>query len=162
MAASKITTDGQVSTYRGRSALGGRMTTPISIFYKETVYRPGTGSEAEWQRCESTPDAADPETVVGVYFCEWIGAYGSHLLTAQSVGVNESATVRTRFNPDVYTALRHSECVIYKGIAAIVDILEHYRPRRGDPDLWALWTGVDNVREENLFLEFKVRRYEGK
>jgi hypothetical protein len=35
-------------------------------------------------------------------------------------------------------------------------------PARKNPNVYELWSGVDNVKEENQFMEFHVRRYEGK
>jgi len=34
-------------------------------------------------------------------------------------------------------------------------------PDKNNPNVYELWGGVDNVKEERQFMEFKVRRYEG-
>ena len=33
-------------------------------------------------------------------------------------------------------------------------------PDSNNPNVYELWGGVDNVREENQYMEFRVRRYE--
>jgi hypothetical protein len=39
---------------------------------------------------------------------------------------------------------------------AIVDDV----PDKNNPNVYELWGGVDNVKEENQYMEFRVRRYE--
>jgi hypothetical protein len=76
-----------------------------------------------------------------------------------SLGVNDSATIRTFYNPAVYGKLRTEQVVVIKNAdaTAIVDGI----PDKNNANVYELWGGVDNVREENRFLEFRVRRYEG-
>jgi hypothetical protein len=82
--------------------------------------------------------------------------------TERSFEPEESATVRMRYNPDVYAALRDSECVVVKGGGEAAGVIVGGKPDRSRADLWSLWGGVDNVREDSREMEFKVRRYEPK
>jgi len=126
--------------------------TPVQFYAKESVYVPGQGQTAQW-----TPIVTDGN---GVFYCEWKGSYGDRAMTAQAMGVNDSATVRTFYNPVIYEKLRTVQVVIIKNAdnTAIVNGV----PNKNNPNCYELWGGVDNVAEENQFMEFKTRRYEGK
>src|SRR5690554_567562 len=125
-------------------------TTPVQFYAKESVYEPGQGMVDGWNLVESGGH--------DTFYCEWQGAYGDRAISAEALGVNDSATIRTFYNPIVYEKLRRVQVVVVKNAdsEAVID---------GEPDennfnVYALWGGVDKVREENQFLEFRVRRYE--
>jgi len=130
----------------------------ISVFRKSSVYVPGTGGDVVWEQVTSSPDG---ETI-SAYQVEWIGAYGSRLIEAQAQGVSESATVRMSYNPDVYAALRDSDCIITYGAATLSDVIVDGQPDAANQNLWQLWGGVDDVRMQGYEMELTVMRYEAK
>lgn len=116
-------------------------TTPVKFFAKTSVYVPGEGQSVGWSD-------------IGTMYCEWRGSYGDRVTAAQALGVGDSATVRTFYRPEVYNALRSTQVIVLKnGIG---------EPTAQNPNAYELWGGVDNVAEENQFIEFRVRRYEAK
>lgn len=126
-------------------------TTPLKLYAKTTSYTSGQGEATSWALIASG--------TISTFFCEWLGSYGDRALSAEALGVKDSATVRTFYNPDIYTKLRTVQVVVLKnadttGIVAGV-------PDKNNPNVYELWGGVDNVKEENQFMEFRVRRYEG-
>ncbi len=126
--------------------------TPIQFYCKESIYIAGEGNTVAW-----TPIATAGN---GVFYCSWQGSFGERQTAAQAMGVRDSATVRTFYNPTVYEKLRTVQVIIIKNAdgTAIVEGM----PNKNNPNVYELWGGVDNVSEENQFIEFQVRRYEGK
>jgi hypothetical protein len=127
-------------------------TTPIKFYAKTTEYIPGQGQTTTWTLITSG--------VYSTFFCEWQGSYGERALSAEALGVKDFATVRTFYNPTIYDKLRTEKVVVIKNAdaAAIVSGV----PDKNNPNVYELWGGVDNVLEKNHFMEFRVRRYEGK
>ena len=131
-----------------------RPTTPVTFHEKRGVYVPGKGQEMQWQS-------------VGLLYGEWRGTHsgtrlgnGDQVMAAQALGVNEFATFRTFFHPDIYKALQGSQVLIAKN--ADETVIKNGAPDKSNPNAFELWGGIDNVAEENQFMEFKVKRYEGK
>lgn len=126
--------------------------TPMEFWAKESTYIPGQGQTTVWQKIETDG--------YSVFYGEWRGGFGDRALTAQSLGVNDMATVRTFYNPVLYQKLRTVQVVVIKNadFAAIVN----GEPSKNNPNCYELWGGVDNIKEENQYMEFRVRRYEGK
>lgn len=126
-------------------------TTPVKFYAKESEYVPGEGQTTTWKLVTSW--------VYDTFYCEWQGTFGDRALSAEALGIKDSATVRTFYNPAVYAKLRTVQVVVIKNAdaTAIVD----GEPDKNNPNVYELWGGVDNVREENRFIEFRVRRYEG-
>jgi len=122
-------------------------TVKISFWAKEGTYVPGQGQTSEWK------DA-------GSLYCEWRGAYGDKASAAQALGVNESATIRTFYHPDIYDKLSTVQVIIAKHGDA--NVIKNGIPDKNNPNCYGLWGGVDNAKEANLYMEFRVRRYEGK
>lgn len=131
-------------------------TTPILIVVKESAYIPGEGLSVVWLPVTSNMGTYS----ISTFYCEWRGSYGERSLSAQALGVNDSATVRMTYNPAIYTALRLKQAVIVKN--ADETALSTGEPSSDNPNVYELWSGVDNVAEENAFMEFRVRRYEDK
>ena len=125
--------------------------TPVNFYAKETTYVPGQGQTETWELIVSG--------TYNTFYCEWKGSFGDRAMTAQALGVNDSATIRTFYNPVIYAKLRTVQVVVIKNAdsTAIVDGV----PDRNNPNVYELWGGVDNVLEENQYMEFRVRRYEG-
>lgn len=126
-------------------------TTPVKFYTKESIYVPGEGNTDAWVLVESG--------TYSVFYCEWKGTFGDRAISAEALGVKDSATLRTFYNPTVYEKLRSVQVVVIKNAdpTAIVDGV----PDKNNPNVYELWGGVDNVLEENQYMEFRVRRYEG-
>lgn len=125
--------------------------TPIKIYIKTTEYIPGQGNATVWQ--EITSDGYT------VFYCQWQTTYGDRAIAAESLGVKESATVRTFFNPNIANKIAREQTLIVKNLDDTA--FKNGEPDKNCPNLFELWGGVDNVMEENQFMEFRVRRYEG-
>ena len=130
-------------------------TTAISFYSLETTYVVGQGVTSAWTLIESS--LSDTERV-SVFFCEWVGSYGEMKLAAQAQGVSESARVRMPFVPAVYEKLRSVKVVIAKN--ADSSIIVDNVPDAANINAYRVWGGVDNLREENQYMEFNVSRYE--
>ena len=126
-------------------------TTPIQFYAKESKYEPGQGMIETWNLIKSGE--------YNTFYCDWQGTYGDRAISAEALGVRDSATIRIFYNPIIYEKLRTVRVVVIKNAdsTAIVD----GEPDKNNPNVYELWGGVDNVREENQFMEFRVRRYEG-
>jgi hypothetical protein len=124
-------------------------TVPL-LFYKATsTYVPGSGTTETWELVTST-----------ALYSEWKGGYGDRAIAAQAVGVKEMAIVRTFYHPEVFTALKTSRVVVAKN--ADMTVIKSCSPDKNNINCYELWGGVDNVSEANQFMEFQVRRFEGK
>lgn len=125
--------------------------TPIKFYTKETIYVPGKGNITTWEElvCDN----------YSVFYCEWRGSFGERALSAEAIGIKDSATVRTFYNPVIYEKIRRVQTIVVKNAdnSAFID----GEPDKNNPNLYELWGGVDNVKGENQFMEFRVRRYEG-
>lgn len=122
--------------------------TPIKFYAKETVYVPGQGNTTIWQ-----------VVISNSLFCEWRGSFGDRALSAEALGVKDSATIRSFYHPDIHLKLRSEQVIVVKNAdtTAFIDGV----PNKNNPNVYELWGGVDNVLEENQYMEFRVRRYEG-
>lgn len=122
--------------------------TPIKFYAKITTYVQGQGNTTTWQLI-----------LVDNLYCEWRGSFGDRALSAEALGVKDSANIRTFYNPTLYSKLKTTQVIVVKNAdaTAIVDGI----PNKNNPNIYELWGGVDNVLEENQFMEFRVRRYEG-
>ena len=126
-------------------------TTPLKFYAKSTNYVAGQGQTASWELIES----GDYST----FYVEWIGAYGERATAAEALGVKDSATIRTFYIPALYAKLRSVQVLAVKNADATAIV--NGTPDHSNPNLYEVWGGVDNVREENQYMEFRVRRYEG-
>ena len=125
--------------------------TPLKFYSKETTYVPGKGNTTTWEEINSDG--------YSVFYGEWKGSFGDRAFTAESLGVKDSATIRTFYNPNIYAKLKTIHVIVIKNAdeTAIVD----GKLYKNNPNCYELWGGVDNVLEENKYMEFMVRRYEG-
>lgn len=119
----------------------------MRVYSKSSTYVANKGHESSW-------------TDEGLLSGEWQGSFGDQALAAQAQGVNESARIRAYFHPDIYQKLKEAQCVIIKNDdkSAIVEGV----PDKDNANCYELWGGVDNYKEADLYLEFRVRRYAGK
>ncbi len=126
-------------------------TTPIQIYIKSVEYVRNKGNVSVWIRQET--DGYD------TYYSEWRTIFGDRAIAAESLGVKEGANIKTYFNPVLYEAMRRNETLIVKNLDE--SAFAEGKPDKDNPNLYELWGGIDNILEENLFMEFRVRRYEG-
>lgn len=122
-------------------------TCPVHFYAKQSTYIPGEGQSTTW-------------VDKGVLYCEWRGAYGDRVTAAQALGVSDLATVRTFYQPTIYAALRGVQVAVIKNDDSTG--IKDGAPDKANPNVYELWGGVDNVAEENQYMEFQVRRYQGK
>lgn len=127
-------------------------TTPIEFWAKESTYIPGQGQTTTFAKIETDGNS--------IFYSEWRGGFGERALSAQALGVNDMATVRTFYNPKIYNKLRTVQVIVIKN--ADTTAFKNGMPDKNNPNCYELWGGVDNVAEENQYMEFRVRRYEGK
>lgn len=137
--------------------------TPVKFYAKKDGYVSGQGASNSWELVESIIKQATETTLaekVSVFYCEWKGTYGDRAISAEALGVKDSATVRIFYNPFLYAKLKSVQVIVVKNADATAFVNDV--PDMKNPNVYELWGGVDNVLEENQFMEFRVRRYEGK
>ena len=81
-------------------------TTPIKLYSKETTYVQGQGNTTTWQELDSDG--------YKVFYCEWRGSFGDRALSAEALGIKDSATIRTFYNPNIYNKLRAVQVIVAK------------------------------------------------
>ena len=123
-------------------------TTPLKFYAKETAYIPGQGNTTSWQ-----------EIIINNLYCEWKGIFGDRAMSAQALGVKDSATIRMFYHPNIYAKLKSVQVIVVKNADATAIV--NAEPNMNNPNVYEIWGGVDNVLEQNQFMEFRVRRYEG-
>ncbi|MPM44575.1 hypothetical protein SDC9_91254 [bioreactor metagenome] len=124
-------------------------TTALKFYYKDSGYVSGQGASSTWV-----------SVISGVLFGEWKGSFGDRALTAQAMGVKDSATVRTFYHPTVYEKLKKSQVLVVKNADSTA--VTSGVADKNNMNVYELWGDVDNIAEENRYMEFRVRRYEGK
>lgn len=122
--------------------------TAISVAYKKTTYDANKGTTEEWVKVEYS--LSKDGAKLSLFPVQWINAYGGELITAQSLGIRQHATIRMGFNPSLYEKLMTAEVKIFKGNLT------------ADDTAFMLFGSADNIDEKNQALEFKVQRYEVK
>lgn len=128
---------------------------PLKFLEKNTAYIAGKGPEINYSYI--TTIFAGIEN--NIFWGEWKNAYGQQILDAQAQGVNELATIRMVYIPEVYEALRSKDITIVKHAENIQ--FKEDKPMFNQ-NTFKIYGSVDNVNEENKIIEFKVRRYEQK
>lgn len=125
--------------------------TPLKFYYKGNTYVQGQGNVIEWIEVVTDGNST--------FYSEWKGGYGDAVVTANTIGIKDWATIRMFFNPFVYEKLKTVSVAVIKNAdaAAIVD----GEINKNNMNVYELWGGVDNVLEQNQYMEFKVRRFEG-
>ena len=132
-----------------------KFTTAISFWEKINTYVPGKGNTTSWELYT--------EGDMSVFPCEWRskfmnGRNRNETYAADAEGVMERISVRMPYLPVLYDKLRSGSVVVVKGADenAIVD---------GEPNpeclnVYEVFSGVDNMMEENQYMQFYVERYE--
>lgn len=122
--------------------------TPVWFYQKTSTYVPGQGQTEAWALVLAAP-----------LYCEWTGTYGDRAIAAAAQGIKDSATIRSHYHPTVLAALRTTRIIVIKN--SITTAIVAGVPDKTNPNVYELWGGADNVKEENLFMEFRARRFEG-
>lgn len=127
-------------------------TTPIKFYHKVTEYVVGQGNTTTWEEIETDGH--------NTFYCEWKTTHGDRAMSAETLGVKQSATIRTFYNPTVYEKLRDIQVIVVKNdpTGAFLSNV----PNKGNANVYEVWGDIDNVLEENKYMEFRVRRFEGK
>ena len=127
-----------------------KATTPLLFYAFESTYVQGEGYTSTWNKFKS----GDNE----VFWAEWKGGFGDRAIAAQAQGVGDMATVRTFYIPDLYDKLRTKRVVVIKN--ADTTAIKDGVPDKDNPNCYELWGGVDNIKESNQLMEFRVKRVE--
>ena len=134
-----------------------RFVTGISFWEKVSTYTAGQGNSTTW--------TLYTEGAMSVFPCEWrgkilAGKNQNETFDGNAEGALERATVRMPYVPNLYEKLRSGAMVAVKAAdgTAVVD---------GEPNLlsssvYEVFGTVDNIMEENMFMEFQLARYEVK
>lgn len=132
-------------------------TTPVNFYVKKSGYVNGQGHTSTWEKITIKISQTQE---ISTFYGEWRGSYGDRVTSAQALGVNDSATFRMFYNPEIYNQLRTAQVLIIKN--ADQTAFENNEIDLRNPNVYELWSGVDNIQEENKYMEFRVKRYEGK
>ena len=132
-----------------------RFTTAVSFWEKVSTYDPQKGNETTWNLYT--------EGAMSVFPCEWRGKFGygkrgNETYDGDAEGVVDRATVRMPYIPGLYNMLRTGTVIVIKGTND--SGLENGKPNPGSPDVYEAYGGIDNIYEENQYMEFHVHRYE--
>lgn len=132
-----------------------RFTTAVSFWVKTSSYVAGQGNSTTWTLFS--------EGAMSVFPCEWRGKFGygkrgNETYEADAEGVVDRATIRMPFIPRLYDKLRTESVIIIKGNdqCGLVD----GEPDPGNPNVYEAYGGIDNIYEENQYMEFHAHRYE--
>ena len=132
-----------------------RFSTAVSFWEKVSTYTPGEGNTTNW--------VLFSEGAMSVFPCEWRGKWiagrnRNETYLADAEGVTERVVVRMPYIPRLYEKLRAHAVLVVKGADknAIVD----GEPNPGSLNVYEVYSGVDNIYEENQYMEFHLARYE--
>lgn len=132
-----------------------KFTTAISFWEKKSTYVPGQGNTDSWELYT--------EGTMSVFPCEWRAKFMSgknrnETYEADAEGVLERISIRMPYLPVLYDKLRSGAVVVVKGAdeSAIVD----GEPNPDSLNVYSVFSGVDNMMEENQYMQFYVQRYE--
>jgi hypothetical protein len=132
-----------------------RFTTAVSFWEKVTTYVPGQGDTTTW--------TLYTEGTMSVFPCEWRGKFGygrrgNESYEADAEGVIDRASIRMPYIPGLYNKLRTGAVIVIKGAdeSGLVD----GEPDPGNPNVYETYGGIDNILEENQYMEILVHRYE--
>ncbi len=140
-----------------------KLNTAVQFYIEKSDYIKGAGHELTYTPIENVIVRAiegTEELKTSCYYCAWKGGFGERLMAAQAMGVMQMATLKMRFNPKIYEAIKERNVLVVKSMdeTAFVD----GKPNTTCINLYETWGDIDNVNDENLFMEFKVKRYESK
>lgn len=108
------------------SATPGEMRTRIRIL------APSDNKDAAGYRNPGYANIYDPKD--REVFCKWVTGYGYEAVQAQSLGLNDTATITLRYNPRIT-----ADCIIIK-----------------DGKTYDIVGAVNDVKEEHRWMEIRV------
>lgn len=131
-----------------------RFTTAVSFWEKVSTYTDGEGYSTNWKLFS--------EGFLSVFPCEWRMNFRTRYdqnFDGDAEGSIDFVRVRMPYIPSLYDKLRTASMVIIKGTEDH-ETLINGEPNPGNPNVYMLWGGVDNMQESNQYMEFACRRYE--
>lgn len=146
--------------------------TGISFWKKINLYEPGKGNTVSWELYF--------EGTMSVFPCEWRTNFrvrDDENFQGDAEGNVDFAKVRMPYIPKLYDDLQTASIVIVKGGQKATQdtrqgifnqskfnlseiVMPVTEPDLASANVYSLWGGVDNMHEENRWMEFSVRRYE--
>ena len=132
-----------------------RFTTAVSFWEKVSTYTVGEGNETTWELYS--------EGNMTVFPCEWRGKFMSgknrnETFSADAEGVLERISVRMPYIPALYEKLRSGKMIIVKN--ADESAIDDGEPDPENLNVYEVFAGVDNIFDENRYMEFYLKRYE--
>lgn len=152
-----------------------KFNTGISFFEKASMYVPGKGNADCWNLFK--------EGTMTVFPCEWrmnFRTRSDEKFSGNAEGSIDFAKIRMPYIPRLYNKLETTSMIIVKGGYMLPDenSMDDYNQAKYNdivyggsieddlkldgPNYYRLWGSVDNMHEENRYMEFAVRRYEEK
>ena len=134
-----------------------RFTTAISFWEKVSTYTAGQGNSTTW--------TLYTEGTMSVFPCEWrgkilAGKNQNETFDGNAEGSLERATIRMPFIPRLYEKLRSGAMIAVKG--ADGNAVTDGEPNLLSANVFEVFGTVDNILEENQYMEFQIARYEVK
>ena len=134
-----------------------RFTTAISFWEKVSTYTAGEGNSTTW--------TLYTEGTMSVFPCEWrgkilAGKNQNETFDGNAEGSLERATIRMPFIPRLYEKLRSGAMIAVKG--ADGNAVTDGEPNLLSANVFEVFGTVDNILEENQYMEFQIARYEVK
>lgn len=132
-----------------------RFTSPISFWEKVTIYVSGQGPTTSWQLYT--------EGTMSVFPCEWrgkilAGKNQNETFLGDAEGALERASIRMPYIPALFEKLRSSAMIAVKGSIPEGET----EPNLTSQNVYEVFGTVDNMLEENQYMEFQLARYEAK
>lgn len=93
---------------------------------------------------------------VTIFYCEWTGTFGNQVYENQAIGAIDVATIRIRYNPDIYQVLQTKNNIAIAKNA--MDIFKSEIYDRTNINYYQIFGDIDNIKNENRIIEFKVKR----
>lgn len=132
-----------------------RFVTPISFWEKATSYVAGQGNTTTWTLYS--------EGEMTVFPCEWrgkilAGKNQNEVFDGDAEGALERAVIRMPFIPALYDKLRSGAMIAVRGFLPEGET----EPNLTSQNVYEVFGTVDNILEENQYMEFQLARYEAK
>lgn len=134
-----------------------RFVTAVSFWEKVSTYTPGEGNTTTW--------TLFTEGTMSVFPCEWrdkilAGKNQNETFDGNAEGSLERAVVRMPYIPNLYEKLRSGAMAVVKGTGS--DSVSDGEPDLLSANVYEVFGTVDNILEENQYMEFQLARYEVK
>jgi hypothetical protein len=132
-----------------------RFVTPISFWEKASSYVAGQGNSTAW--------VLYSEGTMTTFPCEWrgkilAGKNQNEVFDGDAEGALERAVIRMPFIPALFDKLRSGAMVAERGVIPEGQT----EPNLTSQNVYEVFGTVDNILEENQYMEFQLARYEAK